>query len=465
MKLKRLFIFLVVVLMAVTITGCSNDSNEFVSLTIWTYYNGDTEASFQDIVNTYNTTQGKERKIVVSSISQGAAVNKLYEALKNSALDKAGSDSMPDMFISYADCAYELDGYGKVASLDEYFSEKELENFNEGFLNEGRFGRDQSLKILPISKSTEALYINQTDFDKFLAAYPDCGVGYNDLSTIEGLIKVSEVYYKKTGKAFFGRDSLDNYFVIGAKQLGIDIFRYKDDDSFEINFDENVFKKLWDSYYIPYVKGYFSAIGKFRSSDIQAGEILSYIGSTTSGGYFPKNVIVKNGETTEQYEITSKILETPVFEGGKKYAVSQGAGFCVTKSTSKREKACVDFLKWLCKKENIMEFASTSGYFPATKDGFSNEFIELQSNESYKKNFEVCKNTLDNYGMYTNTVGPKSPQYRDFLKNSLDEICKEARKDIERYSGVEREEAIQYYTDNERFNEWFKSLKNSVLDV
>lgn len=454
--MKKIFSLLALSVSAITICACSkNNSNSFISLNIWTYYNTTTETSFQNMVNEYNLTRGKEQKIVISSISQGS-VNDLTNALINSATNQSGAEEMPDMFISYADCAYELDGYGKVTSLDKYFTEEELSNFNEGFLKEGRIGSDNSLKILPVSKSTEALYINETDFDKFLEANPDCGIDYSDLSTIEGLINVAKIYYEKTGKAFFGRDSLDNYFVIGAKQLGIDIFQYTD-DGFEINFDENVFKKLWDSYYVPFVKGYFASIGLFRSSDIQSGEILSYIGSTSSGGYFP-SYVEKN---SERYPINSKVLTTPIFENGAKFAVSQGAGFCVTKSTSEKEKASVDFLKWLCEKENITNFANTSGYFPATKNGFSDEFINSQTKPNYKKNFETCRETLNNYNMYTNIVGPNSTSYRNFLKSRLDNVCKNARKAVLESTNIE--EAILYYTDDARFYEWFHSLKNECM--
>lgn len=454
--MKKILNILALGVSAVAISACTkNDSKGFVSLNIWTYYNATTESSFQSMINEYNLTRGKEQKIAISSISQGS-VNDLTNALIDSATNQSGAEEMPDMFISYADCAYELDGYGKIASLDKYFTEEELSNFNDGFIKEGRIGSDNSLKILPVSKSTEALYINETDFNKFLENNPDCGIDYSDFSTIEGLINASKIYYEKTGKAFFGRDSLDNYFVIGAKQLGIDIFEYNG-DNFEINFDGAVFKKLWDSYYVPFVKGYFASVGLFRSSDIQSGEILSYIGSTSSGGYFPAYV-EKNGQS---HSIEPRVLPTPIFENGAKYAVSQGAGFCVTKSTAEKEKAAVDFLKWLCKKENITNFANNSGYFPATKDGFSDEFINSQTKPNYKKNFETCRETLNNYNMYTNKVGPNSTSYRNFLKSRLDTVCKNARKAV--LESADMEEAIIYYTADERFNEWFDSLKTECM--
>ncbi len=443
-----------------TITGlvsCEKvEDDEYYSIQIWTYYNGDTESSFQSIVNEYNNTRGVEKKIVVSSLSQGTKVSDLLDALLDSATNKLGSSSMPDLFLAYPDCAFELDKYDKIVSLENYFTSEELKEFNKGFLDEGRIGKDNALKILPVSKSTEALYINKTDFDKFLQANPNLNLSYSNLSTIEGLIDISKAYYETTGKAFFGRDSLDNYFVIGAKQLGIDILHYDDNGQFKINFDEEVFKKLWNSYYVPYVKGYFDSVGRFRSDDVKTGTILSYIGSTSSGGYFPKTVIESEDNS---YPIEAMVLETPTFANNPKYAVSQGAGFCVTKSTKKKEKAAIDFLKWLCKEENITKFASSSGYFPATTSGFSESFINKQNN-SFKESFKVAKQTTENFNMYTNVVGLNGTNYRNFLRDSLDNASKNARNAV--IAANMSEDVINEYTSDSKFSEWFLALKQEA---
>lgn len=442
-----------------TITGlasCEKVDDEYYSIQIWTYYNGDTESSFQSIVDEYNNTRGIEKKIVVSSLSQGTKVSDLLDALLDSATNKLGSSPMPDLFLAYPDCAFELDKYDKIVSLENYFTSEELKEFNKGFLDEGRIGKDNALKILPVSKSTEALYINKTDFDKFLEANPNLNLSYSNLSTIEGLIDVSKAYYETTGKAFFGRDSLDNYFVISAKQLGIDILHYDDNGQFKINFDEEVFKKLWDSYYVPYVKGYFGSVGRFRSDDVKTGAILSYIGSTSSGGYFPKTVIESKDSS---YPIEAMVLETPTFANKPKYAVSQGAGFCITKSTKEKEQAAVDFLKWLCKEENITKFAGSSGYFPATTSGFSESFINNQNN-SFKGSFKVAKQTTENFNMYTNVVGLNGTSYRNFLRDNLDNVSKNARNAV--VAANMSEDVINEYTSDSKFSEWFLALKQEA---
>ncbi len=452
MQHKKINLFLSMLTM-LSLASCTKQESKYYSLQIWTYYNGDTETSFQSLVDEFNSTEGQKARIAVTAQSQGKKVNDLLQALLDTAENKVGTTSMPDLFLAYSDTAYELDKLNKVASLDDYFTEEELSNFDSGFLNEGRISSDKKLKILPVSKSTEALYINKTDFDKFIAQYPELNIQYSDLSTIEGIIDVSEKYYEKTKKAFYGRDSLDNYFVIGAKQLGIDILHYDEKNNYGINYDKSVFRKLWDSYYVPFVKGYFDAVGSFRSDDIKNGKILAYVGSTSSGGYFPNNVVVSD---TEKYDIEAKVLQAPKFKDGENYAVSQGAGFCISKSNTEQEKAAATFLKWLTKKENIQKFSANSGYFPATIDGFDDDFVNAQTNTKFKETFAVAKTTIKENTMYSNVVGEGGTSYRNKLNTSLTKACKEAKTAVA--ASNYDENIIAEYTSDEKFEEWFSSL-------
>ncbi len=456
MKSKKLKLYLCLLTLLTSCNNVNSNKDTYRSLTIWTYYNSETENAFQELLKNFNTTKGKELKIAVTSQSQGSSVNDLFTSLLESANDNIGSKSLPDLFLAYPDTAFELDKKGKIANINDYFTKDELSIFNSGFLNEGKieFNND-NIKILPVSKSTEALYINKTDFDKFLEQNYDLNIKYSDLSTIEGLIEVSKKYYERTGKAFYGRDSLDNYFVIGCKQLGIDVLRYDENNNYGINYDHDVFKKLWDSYYVPYVKGYFSSVGKFRSNDIMTGEILAYVGSTSSGGYFPNNVYSED-ESVGKYKIDCEVLTAPYFADGEKYAVSQGAGFCVTKSSKSQEDASIQFLKWLTDSENLQSFCGNTGYFPATSDGFSSSFISSQKNENFKKTFQVAKKTTKEFAMYTNIVGEGGTSFRNKLKNSFSNALNSARSAVE--SATDKEAIIAEYTSDDKFESWFEKL-------
>lgn len=199
------------------------------------------------------------------------------------------------------------------------------------------------------------------------------GASYDDLSTLEGLIATAESYYNWTdaqtptaddGHALFGRDAMANYMLVGAKSLGCQIFEVKD-GVMTLNFDKEVIRKLWDYYYVPYIKGYFSSSGRFRSDDIKTGNILAYVGSTSSASFFPNQVTT---DDSEGHAITMKALPCPEFADSEPYAVQQGAGMVVTRGSDEEISASVEFLKWFTDQEHNLAFSIASGYLPVTKE-------------------------------------------------------------------------------------------------
>ena len=229
-----------------------------VKLTVWTYYNGDQLAAFNSLVDEFNRTVGQEQNISIESYSQGS-VSDLETNLMDAAEQKVGAADLPDLFSGYVDTAYSLDKMGLLVDLDGYLTDEERDVYIDGYLNEGRFSGDGSLKLFPIAKSTELLFLNETDWEPFAAA---TGAAYADLETIEGLISTAELYYNWTdaqtpepddGRAFFGRDAMANYLLVGAKQLGTTIFDVKD-GKMTLDFDKNTVLTLWDSYYVPFIK-------------------------------------------------------------------------------------------------------------------------------------------------------------------------------------------------------------------
>lgn len=109
------------------------------------------------------------------------------------------------------------------------------------------------------------------------------------------------------GKAFFGRDAMANYMLIGARQLGCTIFDVQD-GKMTLHFDKEVIKTLWDNYYVPFIKGYFSASGKFRSDEVKTGNIIAYVGSSSSSSFFPSEVITSD---TESHPLSVKCCLPP----------------------------------------------------------------------------------------------------------------------------------------------------------
>ncbi|MEG2931324.1 MAG: ABC transporter substrate-binding protein, partial [Ruthenibacterium sp.] len=298
----------------ISLAGCAGsasplDSKSPVTIAMWHYYNGAQKDSLAALVREFNATVGKESGVVVEEFSQ-ADVATLEESVLAAANHKPGADKMPNIFAAYADTAYLADTLGVVADVSAYFSEAERAAYVDGYLDEGCFGASGGLKIFPIAKSTEVFLLNKTDWAPFAQAL---GLSAEQaFSSVESLTTTAKAYYEwsdaqtpaaNDGRALFGRDAFANYMIIGARQLGVELFSVQDGKPV-LNFDKAVVRRLWDNYYVPMVSGWFAAENRFRSDDVKVGTILSFVGSSSGASFFPNEVVVSD---TESYPVEMQV--------------------------------------------------------------------------------------------------------------------------------------------------------------
>lgn len=481
MKIKRILCgVLASALIVSALSGCKKDEKENdhglnpnvpVTITVWHYYNGVQQTGFDDMVKEFNDTVGVEKGIIVQAFSKNS-VNELADSVTAALNGDVGAEEPPDIFGCYADNSYTVNQMGKIADISGYFTAEELAEYVDGYIAEGRYD-GETLKIFPTAKSTEIMMLNVTDWQPFALAE---GVTFDDLKTWESLVKVAEKYYNYTdaltpdiandGKAFFGRDSAENYLLIGAKQLGHPLVT--DSDPIEPSIDKDTVKRLWENFYVPYVKGYYAAEGKFRSDDAKLGKIVALICSTTGAAYYPDKV-TRNDETV--YSIENKVLPIPNFEGTEPYAVQQGAGMSVIKSDEKTEYACTVFLKWFADAERNVGFAADSGYLPVKKAANSTSELDkvisdkgLSIDNTMYNTLVVAMEEANSYNLYAAKPFEKSSAYRNALKDYINNTCandyKAAAAAIA--GGADRETALAEYTSGEAFEKWFSGLQQAL---
>lgn len=434
------------------------------TITIWTYYNGDQLECFNQLVEQFNSTVGKEKNIRVESSSQGS-VNDLETSVLAAAEGKVGAEKLPNIVSSYADTAFTLDQMGLAVDLSPYLTEKEKSAYIAGFLEEGDLMNNGELKVFPIAKSTELLYLNVTDFVPFAEA---TGVTYADLSTVEGLNEAAHKYYDWTdaqtaapndGKALYGRDALTNYLLCGAQELGTTIFD-AENGVMTLHFDKPTLRKLWDNYYVPYIKGWCSASGKFRSDDIKIGSLLAYVGSSSSASFFPTQVLTSD---TESHGIEMAVLPCPSFAGCEPVAVQQGAGMVVIPGTEDEISACVAFLKWFTQPENNIAFAVGSGYLPVTHAANDMDIIRSSGLELSPKMDDILTgaveavNTLE---LYTPKAFSGGFDARNALQDSIADTAKADRATVNDRiaAGQPAEKAMAEFLTDDRFQRWYTDL-------
>ena len=526
--MRRLAAFAAAAALVLGLVGCggaqstAQGNTEPVDLSVWTYYNGDQLESFNKLVDTFNDTVGKEKNITVESYSQGS-VNDLEAQVMAAAQGKVGASAMPNIFMAYADTAYAMDQMGELADLAPYFTDEERAAYLDSYLTEGDFDDSGSIKIFPVAKSTELLFLNDTDWKPFAAA---TGAQDSDLETVEGLVKTAEAYYNWTdaqtdtpndGKALFGRDAMANYMLIGAKELGDTIFDVKD-GKMTMGLSEDAARKLWDNYYVPYIKGWAAASGRFRSDDIKIGSILAYIGSNSSATYFPTQVMLSDTEShdielkvlptphfegcekvsvqqgagmavskatdasnssatyfptqvmlsdTESHDIELKVLPTPHFEGCEKVSVQQGAGMAVAKATDAEVEASVVFLKWFTQPENNIAFAVGSGYLPVTHAANDMDAIHssgLALTGSMENVLTEAVDAVNTNELYTTKAFEGGTDARSKLNYSMSDLATADRATVEERlaAGESAEEAEAEFLTDAYFEAWYQSLCDAL---
>ncbi len=457
-------------------TSCSSSldksvlkQNSPVTVTLWHYYSGETKLAFEKLVNEFNSTIGLEKGIVIDAISKGG-VSGLELELTNAAKGVVNAEEMPDMFTVYDDKIIELDSYGKVCDLNQYFSDEELTKYVDDFIHKSA---DDRLLSIPIVKGTEVFFANKTELDKFLI---ETDFNYDNVNTWEDYYELSQDYYKWTdaktpdikwdGKSFMGIDSVANYIIATNKQLGIDII---DGHEGTINLDKEVLYRIFDIYYKGISLGYFNAVGAFRSDDIKASDLVAYVGSTTSVDYFPTSIITDE----ETIDIQMLVNYYPVFQGGESYAIQQGAGMSVANSTPEKQESASVFLKWFTEPSQNQQFALDSGYLPVQKESIGIEYnFGVQSEEkiaNMETVYNLSRNQILNRNTYFAEGFTNSYDVRNILGNSLVNQGENGREKVNnlRSEGLVEKELIERLNSKAAFEEWINLLETEFkkLDI
>lgn len=429
---------------------------------------------FDEAVEEFNNTVDLDKGIIVEAYSKNS-VSELADSVVASVKKDSGAETPPNIFQTYAETAYVVDQLYGLADMSKYLTKDEISEYIDNYITEGEFAGDGSLKIFPTAKSTEVMMLNATDWQPFADA---TGVTTDDLSTWEGLVEVSKKYYEYTddktpdvkndGKAFFGRDSIANYMSIGAKQLGSEFVKVDNDGNTSVAIDKEALKKLWENYYVPYVNGYFTAQGRFRSEDEKTGTIIALICSTTGAMYFPTEVTIDDDTS---YPIDDMVLPVPNFEGTDPYIVQQGAGMSALKSDEKSEYASSVFLKWFTEKERNINFSAESGYLPVKKEACNYSEIEKATEKSGKQLSDICKDTLslaideiNSRTLYAMPPFKNSADVRTFLESYIQDSAQSAYDDAwaKIDGGDDRDTVIAEYTDDKAFDTWYDSFCNGL---
>ena len=388
------FISLLLCLLSILtcLSGCAESNKPSagnpVVLTMWHVYGSQTESPLNAAIDVFNSTVGKKNGVTINvvSVTSSSAIDK---ALAASANGEPGAENLPDLFTAYPRVA-EIVGADKLLAWDSYFTKEELAAFHSEFLSEGYF--DSGLLMLPIAKSTEAFYLNQTLFDRFSA---DSGVTVDDLATIDGMLNTAKAYYDWSGgQNFMQFNDFYHYAYVGMKAFGSDFIV---DGKLQLN---DTFEKVWIPLAEAAIYGGVCLDDGYAASRWKTAEIIANIGSTADVLYQPHEVIYADN-TAEP--ITAIALPYPVFNEETTGVVYRGGGlFAVRSSDERKNYGAYLFAKWLTDGENNLDFVTKTGYLPVTDQALDTLLhdVSIVENKDYHSLYNAVDTMVQNYEMY-----------------------------------------------------------------
>lgn len=389
--MKKIFaIILCFFILITSLSGCSKQDKPSpenpVTLTMWHVYGSQTTSPLNNIIDEFNKTVGKENGITINvvSVTSSSAID---DALEASANNEPGAVEMPDLFIAYPRVV-EIVGNDKLLEWDNYFTSEELSTFNDEFLSEGYFNNE--LLMLPIAKSSEVFFINQTLFERFSR---QTGVKISDLETFNGIFEAANIYYDwSNGQNFIQINDYYNYAYIGMKSYGSEFVI-----NGQLQLENEAFEKIWTPLAKAAIYGGICLEDGYAAARWKTIEIISNTGSTADILYQPDHVIYPDN-TTEK--ISTLTLPYPVFTDDYSGVVYRGGGMFAVKSDDERKNyAAYIFAKWLTEKKQNLEFVTSSGYIPVTNDALDTLFSDLTifENENYHSLYQALDTMNQNY--------------------------------------------------------------------
>ena len=382
---KTLPIIVFICMLALLLFGCDRQETLLnpqkpVTLTMWHVYGEQADSPMNRYVEDFNRTVGKEKGIIVN-VTLMSNASQIGQKLVNAQNGVAGVPAMPDLFFCHNSNAQEL-GANNLLDWQDVFSASELSDFIGEFVSDGMV--DNSLSVLPVSKSTHLLFLAGGAFDKFAK---EQNVTYANLATWDGFFSVAEKYYNYSGgKPFCALDYLVRSVELDAISQGaVDFYQndwYKQNDTLIASY-----KKFASAI----AKGHIVVSDLYSNTQVMTGQTIAGISSSAAVLYY-NDTITYPDNTQEPTNL--KVLPVPT-SSGKKYATQAGVGLCAYKTTPQKAEAATAFAKWFTEEKRNLDFVAQTGYMPVKNGAFDKLESYTFKTEAFRNTYAALKSTVE----------------------------------------------------------------------
>ncbi len=296
------------------------------------------------------------------------------------------------------------DGTAEILGL----TDAQVDDFIDGYYDEGRQFGDGKMYTLPLSKSTEVLYYNKTFFDKHNLTPPKT---WKELEEVCAKIKAIDPQSTP-----LGYDSESNWFINMCEQYGSP-YTSSTGDHFLFDNDKN--REFVEMFRGWYQNGYVTTqeiSGAYTSKIfVKLEGSKSYMSIGSSAGATHQRPAKVNGEYPFEVGITS----IPQIDTEAPKVISQGPSLCIFNKANPQEVlASWLFVKYLTTTVEFQaEFSMASGYVPVIESVEQNSTYSAWLDKSDGGAFipalsvKVCLEQKDAY--YTSPAFNGSSTARD----------------------------------------------------
>jgi len=369
-------------------------------INMWHVYGEQADAPMNVLINEFNSTVGLEKGVKVN-VTNVTSTSKILAQLNDSIAGNPGSLELPDMFSCHTQNAATL-GADRFVDFSSYFTDEELSLYVPEFIESGML--DGKLCVFPVSKSTYALFISGSQFDRFSA---ETGVTYGDLSTWVGFFDAAEKYYEwSDGTPFCAFDYLIRHVELDVlSKTGT--LEYTENGWYDET-DPDV-EASFEMFARSIAMGHIVISETYANNRVMGGKAMCGIGSSAAVGYY-NDVVSYPDNTTEPMEL--HVLALPKSGGSEEFMPQTGVGLAAFKTTDAKAEAAAVFVKWFTESERNLDFVVETGYMPVTDGAF--EAIDGYSFED--EGYRSLYSAIDT--MYNSCTAVVRPDFDGFYEKT-----------------------------------------------
>ena len=319
-----------------------------------------------------------------------------YDTIHSQTISDIQTGEYGDLVIAYPDHVVDYLDFGKAVKLDDYmtnadygWSEQERADLVQAYIKEGQEFPLEGTYCLPFSKSTEAMFYNETRlFDSELVQFLSTkGItmnkAYIESLTWEELFgklcpafkeydaahPSSPLITEKEGSmnSYVGYDSDANLFITLSQQYGYGYTSVDEYGEAHLDYNNDNMKGLMKTFADASKNGYLRSPGvigkRYSSNYFKENNVLFSIGSTAG---------VKN-QVADTFDVG--VTRIPQAKDKAAKIISQGPSICILDHNGDKDRqlAAWLFYKHMVSTKNTASWAIEVGYLPVRASAYTSE--------------------------------------------------------------------------------------------